>query len=315
MDGKFKYLFGPVPSRRLGRSLGVDLTPFKTCNYNCIFCQLGVTTCQTTERKPYVPIEEVEEELRRWFVIDGQADQITLAGSGEPTLHAEFGRIIDFVRANSKIPVTLLTNGAAMINPQVRAAASHADTVKLSLSAWDDESYRLINRPCSGMTFESLVEGEKRFRQEFTGRLLLEVFLLEGINDNPRAIKKIAEYAAQIRPDQVQLNTSVRPAAEEMARLVSRDRMLEFTAFFDPPAEVIANFSSKGQVEVQINEEAILDMIRRRPCTMAQIAEVFAMHPNHASKYLGKLLSSGKITAIRRNQETFYFLESEKTVD
>ena len=254
MEGKFKYLFGPVPSRRLGRSLGVDLTPFKTCNFNCIFCQLGATTNHTAERKSYVPVEQVEEELRHWLAEDGQADQITLAGSGEPTLHAEFGRVIDFVKENSKIPITLLTNGAGMIDPDVRAAAARADTVKISLSAWDEESYQLINRPCSGMTFKSLVEGEIKFREEFSGRLLLEVFLLEGINDNSAAVKKIAEYAAKIRPDQVQLNTSVRPAAEEIVHLVPHEKMLGFTGFFKPPAEVIANFSSKGQIEVQINE-------------------------------------------------------------
>ncbi|MEW6711322.1 MAG: hypothetical protein AB1403_15950, partial [Candidatus Riflebacteria bacterium] len=209
------------------------------------------------------------------------------------------------------IPVTLLTNGAKMCDPEVRIAASRADTIKISLSVWDEDSFRLINRPCEGTTFKSLIEGEIKIRHEFKGRLLLEVFLIEGVNDNTTALKKIAEYASQIKPDQVQLNTSVRPAAEDMVKLVAQERMIEFTGFFDPPAEVIANFSTAGTVDVQINETAILDMIRRRPCTMPQVAEVFGMHPNHVSKYLGKLLSSGKIKPIRRNDETFYFFEGE----
>ena len=143
----YKHLFGPVPSRRFGRSLGVDLTPYKTCSYDCVFCQLGRTTVLTRERKEYVPTQEVIDELDGWLRSSGEADYITLAGSGEPTLHSRFGEIIEFVRKNSSIPVALLTNASLMGDPEVRAAASKANVVKVSLSGGTPALLEKINRP------------------------------------------------------------------------------------------------------------------------------------------------------------------------
>lgn len=131
---KYNHLFGPVPSRRFGRSLGIDLTPYKTCSFDCIFCQLGKTTVKTLERREYVPAAEVIEELDDWIKSGGEADYITLSGSGEPTLHSRFGEIIEFARGASSIPVALLTNGSTLGIPEVRAAAAKADVVKISLS-------------------------------------------------------------------------------------------------------------------------------------------------------------------------------------
>ena len=136
-NNRSKHLFGPVPSRRFGRSLGVDLIPFKTCGFDCIFCQLGHTTRKTLKRKEYVPVDQVIEELADWLKTEGQADYITLGGSGEPTLNSEFGRVIDFVRNATTIPVALLTNGSLLSNPEVRVQAAQANVVKVSLSAWD----------------------------------------------------------------------------------------------------------------------------------------------------------------------------------
>ena len=129
MQAKYRYLFGPVPSRRFGRSLGVDLTPYKTCCHDCVFCQLGRTTNKTIRRREYVPTERVIEELKHWLSSDGQADYITLSGSGEPTLHTGFGKILDFIRTNTDIPAALLTNGAMLYLPAVRQAASTANVV------------------------------------------------------------------------------------------------------------------------------------------------------------------------------------------
>ena len=150
---KHKHLFGPVPSRRLGRSLGVDLTPFKTCSFDCIFCQLGRTTRKTLTRKEYVPIDEVTAELGEWLQTGESADYITLSGSGEPTLNSEFGRVIDFARNATSIPVALLTNGSLLSDPEVRAQAAQANVVKISFSAWDPFSLDHINRPHRGVEF------------------------------------------------------------------------------------------------------------------------------------------------------------------
>ena len=306
MKNKFRYLFGPVPSRRFGRSLGVDLTPYKTCSFDCIFCQLGRTPKKTIVRKEYVPTDDVLSELDTWLKTDGQADYITLSGSGEPTLHSEFGRIFDFVHSNSDIPTVLLTNGTMLSRPEVREAAARSDVVKVSLSAWDADSYEWVNRPHSHLNFEQQVQGQMDFRAMFHGKLYMEVFLLKGINGMEKDVRKIAEIAKKIRPDRIQLNTAVRPPAEEFAAPLSREQMESFTGLFDPKAEVIAEFSTAGLKDIKANEETVLAMLKRRPCTAEQIGEVFSMHLNEVSKYLGKLMRTEKIQAERRNKDVYY---------
>jgi wyosine [tRNA(Phe)-imidazoG37] synthetase (radical SAM superfamily) len=313
MPGKYRYLFGPVPSRRFGRSLGVDLSKPKTCSLDCIFCQLGRTRKTCIERKAYVPEAEVISELKDWLETSGEADYITLSGSGEPTLHSRFGEVLEFVHRNSRIPALLLTNGTMLYLPQVRKAASHASIVKVSLSAWDDASYRLVNRPHPELRFEDLVEGEKTFRKEFKGELFLEVFLIKGINAAPEDVKKIAALAKDIGPDRVQMNTAVRPPAEVSALPLAREEMAALSTLFDPPAEIIAEFSPRPGSPVQANQEAILSMLKRRPCTAEQIAEAFGMHINEVSKYLGKLTGNQEVISERRNELIYYtVLSSER---
>ena len=163
MPNAYQYLFGPVPSRRLGRSLGVDLIPFKTCTMDCIYCQLGETPCAVSERDDYVPMQDVLAELERWKKADGQADHITLAGSGEPTLHTRFGDVFRWVKAQTDIQSVLLTNGTLLHFPEVREEAGLADQVKVTLSAWDEASFQQIHRPAQGVTFDLLVQGNVPF--------------------------------------------------------------------------------------------------------------------------------------------------------
>lgn len=299
-------LFGPVPSRRFGRSLGVDLTPFKTCCLDCVFCQLGRTTRKTAERMEYIPTGEVLTELDQWITRDGHADVITLAGSGEPTLHTGFGQVIEHLHQRCSLPVLLLTNGTLLHRPDVRAAAAQANRVKVSLSAWDEGSFCRINRPCSGLTFEGLLAGEIAFRKVFKGTLFVEVFLLQGINSEPDQVRRIAEFVKRIEPDRVQLNTAVRPPAEETAVPVSREQLSELAALFTPSAEIIAPFRAEAAPDFQANEATILAMLQRRPCTAADIAGAFSMHPNEVAKYLGKLQETGKILDSRRGDMTYY---------
>lgn len=312
MGKKYRYLFGPVPSRRFGRSLGVDLSKPKTCSLDCVFCQLGSTGSSSVERKEYVPTGDVISELKDWLKRDGQADYITLSGSGEPTLHSRFGEVLAFIREKSKIPALLLTNGSMLYLPEVREGASHASIVKASLSAWDDASYRLVNRPHPQLRFDLLVEGEKAFRAEYTGKLYLEVFLIKGMNARPEEVKKIAALAKEIAPDRVQLNTAVRPPAESYALPLTRDEMEGLSQLFDPKAEIIAQFKATHGSHFEANQDAILAMLKRRPCTAEQIAEVFGMHLNELSKYLGKLTGSRQIMAEQRNGLTYYTVPSRE---
>jgi wyosine [tRNA(Phe)-imidazoG37] synthetase (radical SAM superfamily) len=306
MDKPYQYLFGPVPSRRLGLSLGVDLTPHKTCCLDCVFCQLGKTTHKTVVRKEYVPTEAVLREIKQWLATDVQADVITLSGSGEPTLHTGFGDILAFVRESTDIPTVLLTNGALLHLPEIRDAASAASVVKVSLSAWDQASFEWVNRPSPQLRFDQLVAGQKAFRDQFTGRLLMEVFLIAGMNALPEDVRKIASLAEDIGPDRIQLNTAVRPPSEDYVAPLSRERMSALTHLFHPEAEIIAEFNPDRQAGVQANQEAIFAMLRRRPCTTRQISEGFGMHLNEVLKYVGKLIRDGRIRAECKEADVYY---------
>jgi wyosine [tRNA(Phe)-imidazoG37] synthetase (radical SAM superfamily) len=302
-----KYIFGPVPSRRLGRSLGVDLTPYKTCSQDCVFCQLGRTQSKTITRREYVPLEEVLDELGKWLKRGSKADHITLSGSGEPTLHSRFGEVLRFVRKNSPIKAVLLTNGSLFHLPEVRREALKAHTVKISLSVWDQASYGWVNRPHPNLDFKQLIEGQKAFRDEFKGEMWIEVFLVAGMNSIPSDVTKIAALADLLEPDRIHLNTAVRPPAEDFVAPLSRERLASLCHLFRPPAQVIAGYRDKGGFEIQANREAIISMLKRRPCTAEEIAGAFGMHLNEVSKYLGNLLRQGRIRT-ERSSGLLYFV-------
>ena len=315
---QYKYLFGPVPSRRFGRSLGVDLTPYKTCTQDCVFCQLGRTTDLTVTREEYVPINEVIGELGGWLKKNGKADYITLSGSGEPTLHSCFHEALRFVREISNIKTVLLTNGSLFSIPEVRSAASIAHIVKVSLSAYDQETHKWINRPHPTIQFKQFVDGLKMFRSQFTGEMWMEVFLIWGMNSTPSDVSRIASIAEEIRPDRIHLNTAVRPPLEEFVEAVPKEQIISLCPLFCPTAEVIADFNAERDIELKVNKETVLAMLRRRPCTARQIAEVFGMHLNEVSKYLGNLKQAGQIREEWKNGDIYYggFLEPMKiTVD
>jgi wyosine [tRNA(Phe)-imidazoG37] synthetase (radical SAM superfamily) len=244
--------------------------------------------------------------LGEWLKTGESADYITLSGSGEPTLNSEFGRVIEFARNATSIPVALLTNGSLLSDPEVRAQAAQANVVKLSLSAWDQFSLDHINRPHRGVEFKRLIEGQWAFRKEFKGELWMEVFLIWGTNTTSKDVSRIAELAKAVGPDRVQLNTAVRPPCEEYAYMVPAHQMGALARLFDPPAEIIAEYTGDTSPKVHANEVEVLDMIHRRPCTLDQICRVFGLHRNEASKYLGKLTRTGQAQEQRRNGEVYY---------
>lgn len=248
----FKYLFGPVPSRRFGLSLGVDLVPCKTCTLDCVFCEVGLTTNCTLLRKEYVPIEAVLRELATWFALNLKADFITVTGSGEPTLHTRFGDVLSAIRTHGRgrphagVRSALLTNSTLLHLPEVRACAALADVVKVSLSAWDQASFEAITHPHADLSFDRLVDGLREFRQDFTGELWMEVFIVPGLNALPSQVEAIAALARTIRPDRVQLNTAVRPTARQNVSSLAESDLRLLAGCFMPVAEVIARFAPAG---------------------------------------------------------------------
>lgn len=307
MTRPYKYLFGPVPSRRLGRSLGVDLTPFKTCTMNCRFCQLGDSAGAVTERKEYVPTSDVLAELTHWKQAGGQADHITLAGSGEPTLHSGFGEILRWIKENTAIPSVLLSNGSLFFLPEVRSAATWADKVKLTLSAWDEESFQRLHHPAPSLSFTQLVAGERAFRQEFSGELSLEVFVVAGINSSPDAARNIAAIAKTIAPDRIDLNTAVRPPAHSDVKAATAEQLTALAPLFTPKAHVTASFKSAPAPRQTITSELLTQLILRHPSTAEQLAREFNAPQPVVETHLAQLVTSGHLRKETRAGETYYF--------
>jgi wyosine [tRNA(Phe)-imidazoG37] synthetase (radical SAM superfamily) len=304
-----RYIYGPVPSRRLGRSLGIDLVPFKTCTYDCIYCQLGRTTDRTLERKEYVPVDAVLDELGRKLADGDAPDYISLAGSGEPTLHDGLGRLVSGIKSMTKIPVAAITNGSLLWDREVAEPLMSADLVVPSLDAGDAAMFERINRPHPGIDFDRMVRGLVGFRQKYRGRIWLEVMLLDGLNDSEPAVRKIAELAGRIRPDRVQLNTAVRPPAEGEVRPVPFCRVQELTNLFSGPAEIIAyepGKSAKGGSENGNQGEKILAMLKRRPCTAEDVAKGLGIHRLAALKELEALAKKGEARKVETGGRWFY---------
>jgi len=302
-----KYLFGPVASRRLGLSLGVDIIPLKTCTQNCVYCQLGVTGVQTVERKAYVPIKAVLSELKERIAGGLRADYITLSGSGEPTLNSEMGRLIVGIKEITTIPVAVLTNGTLFTDPAVRADCAKADVVLPSLDAGEETTFEKINCPHKDINFSAFVEGLCKFRAEFTGQIWLEVFFCDRINTGDEEIEKIRAAILLIGPDKVQLNTAVRPVADKSVVRVEPGRLLSIARRLGPNAQIIADFSGIGDADnVAANTENILDMLRRRPCSLDDICSGLSIHRNEALKYLAHLEAAGLIISQPAADRVFF---------
>ncbi|NQU22230.1 MAG: radical SAM protein [Candidatus Nealsonbacteria bacterium] len=300
-----KYIFGPVPSRRLGRSLGVDLVPLKTCSYDCIYCQLGRTTRKTTERKEWVPLESVLEELEENLA--SEPDYITLSGSGEPTLYSRCDELIDRIKAMTNVPVAVLTNGSLLWQEAVRKQLLHADLVIPSLDAGDEAMFRLVNRPHEDVSFERTLSGLVDLRREFRGGYWLEVFVLGAHTAIKADFSQLVKCIDLIGPDCVQLNTVTRPPAESFAIGISRERLTELARMFNPPAEVIADFRGVHEkAEFTASREDVLGLLRRRPCSMDDIAIGLGMHRNEVVKYVEHLSADGLLLQTRTEGRLYY---------
>lgn len=308
----FKYLFGPVPSRRFGLSLGVDLLPRKTCTLDCIFCEVGPTTHRTLVRKEYVPTEEVLKELAAWFTLNLNADFITVTGAGEPTLHTRFGDVLSAIRAHGRsrthgrIRSALLTNSTLLHLPEVRSCAALAEVVKVSLSAWGQVSFAALTRPSAGVEFDRLVDGLRKFRQDFSGELWMEVFIVPGLNALRNQVEAIAALARTIRPDRVQLNTAVRPTAQQNVPSPSESQLRSLAGCFTPAAEVITRFALGPGSSRHADKTAVLAMLARRPCTAEDVAHAFALSRAETETMVRELVGQHVVRAEVRNGETYY---------
>lgn len=301
----FRHLYGPLLSRRFGRSLGVDLQApgRKVCTLNCLFCQLGPTAATALERRADVPIAEVLDELRAWHAAGGAADCVTLAGNGEPTLHPQFGEVLSWVRAATPFRALLLSNGSLFTLPEVRAAAAAAHAVKVSLHAWDAASFARGVRPHPDLDFAAIVEGYRRFREAFSGELIAEVFIVPGLNDQPAQAARIAALLATIRPDRIHLNAAVRPPAEAAVRAADPAALRRLAACFTPRAETPDDLPAAPAAAAPAAagdlDGALADLVRRHPADSAALAATFACAETEVLARLQALAAAGRITLSR----------------
>lgn len=306
----YKYLFGPVPSRRLGMSLGVDLAPKKVCSLNCVYCEVGKTTKLTLDRKEYIKADKVKAELESYFKDNPDPDFITFSGYGEPTLNSAIGEILAFIKQlRPNLPLAVLTNGTLFTDKEVRTSLLKADVVLPSLDAASEEVFQKINRPAPGLKAADYIQGLIDFRGEYNGKIWLEVFILPGYNDAPEELVRLKEIIRKIEPDSVQLNTLDRPGTIMNLQPASHEALQQIVDNWDMPnVQIIA--SSKERKESQSYrtdvETAIMETISRRPCTLDDLANITGLHVNEINKYLDVLSGAGTIEAVEQKRGVFY---------
>jgi wyosine [tRNA(Phe)-imidazoG37] synthetase (radical SAM superfamily) len=295
---KYRHLYGPVPSRRLGRSLGIDLVPHKICTYDCIYCQIGKTTKWTLARREYVPVKEVLKEVKAFLSEEVPFDHFSLSGSGEPTLHSRIRPIIEGIKGMSSVPVAVITNGSLLYMKTVREDLLQADVVLPSLDAVSSETFEKINRPHENLNVAKVIEGMVEFRKVYRGQIWLEILFCRGVNDVQGELLKMKGVVERIEPDLIHLNTVVRPPSETWATPLSRGEMEEIQAFFGAKASIISEFdrhpspSSAGDIA-----EGIVRILRRRPLSLSDLSKGMGIPRDELGKYLDPLVKEGKIRA------------------
>jgi len=304
-----KYTFGPVPSRRLGMSLGVDIVPFKTCSFDCVYCQLGATTDKSVQRQSFVPVKDVMDELRQVLDREGERiDFVTFSGSGEPTLNSDIGEMINQTKTFSNVPVAVLTNGSLLYREDVRKDLSRADLVVPSLDAITEQALSAVNRPHESLNAGMIVEGIKAFTQDFAGEIWLEIMIVKGVNDDLADLKQTADLVRGLKLNKIHLNTVARPPTEDFAQAVTAEEMSRVAGMFDSRVEIIADFSKHVAKELRTEdtENAILSLLKRRPCTVGDISNSLGIHRNEVVKFVDHLTKDGSIKRVQHGDAWYY---------
>ncbi|MFH2093715.1 MAG: radical SAM protein [Pseudomonadota bacterium] len=306
----YNHIFGPVLSRRLGISLGVDLVVHKTCSLDCIYCECGKTTHLTKVRKEYVGLQAIKAELDDYWQHNDDPDYITFSGSGEPTLNPCLGQVIAYIKEKKPhIKIAVLTNVTLFDDPAVRQALLKADRVVPSLDAASQSAFERINRPHRGVDLAKMIQGIQTFAKEYKGELFLEVLILPGINDDPQDLLLLKNVIHVIKPDRVQLNTLDRPGTESDIRSANQNELEQVIQILDyAPIEIIARVSSTIQSRTNRDDirHAIIETVHRRPCTKKDLMQTLGVEAKMIDSCIEQLENQKKITAISRERGIFY---------
>jgi wyosine [tRNA(Phe)-imidazoG37] synthetase (radical SAM superfamily) len=314
--GHSSFVYGPVPSRRLGLSLGINIIPFKTCTLDCIYCQCGKTTKKTLERRSFFPINDVLSAVRAAVRPSPLAsrpqppDFLTFSGEGEPTLNRDIGRIIRRLKREFAIPVAVITNSTLLTDPQVRRDLCAADLVVPSLDAADQRSFARVDRNHLDLVAADIIEGLKLFRRRYRGKIWLEIMLVKDVNDSVEHVVALRKAAWEIKPDRIQLNTVVRPPAEKSARPMSYDDLEQIQCLFGPNTDIIGEARSKvPSPKSEVSESpdaAILATVQGRPVTRLDLVCSLGVAPREIEAALQRLLRERRIRPSVFQGKTFY---------
>ena len=307
------HIFGPVPSRRLGLSLGVDPVVPKVCTMDCVYCELGPTTERTVRRAPYVDVDGILSELAHRLEERPRIDFITLSGSGEPTLNSELDRLIKGIRHLTDLPVAVLTNGSLMTDLAVCDAIAAVDVVAPSLDAITQAAFEAVNRPDPSLDVAEIAAAIATFRARFSGKLWLETLFVAGLNDDSGEVRVLADAIGRIEPDRVHVNTIVRPPADPDVKPVTPSRLREIARLLGPRAEVIAGATERVQMMIDRgSEELIVAMAARRPVTVADIARAVGTSQANAAKLVSALTEKRVLELVRHRGRLYYRASLER---
>jgi wyosine [tRNA(Phe)-imidazoG37] synthetase (radical SAM superfamily) len=291
-----KFTFGPVPSRRLGFSLGVDVIPRKYCSFDCIYCQVGKTTNKEVERKSFFDPEDIVSEIVSESRRLANIDVVTFSGSGEPTLNSDLGWMIKETKRRLKLPVSVITNSSLLPDKKVRFDLYSADVILPSLDAVSEDIFGYVNKPDPLIKIDGIIEGLKRFRVEYGGKIWLEIMLIKGINDSPDELEKMKKVTKLINPDKIQLNTVTRPPIEETARGLSNAMLKKICASFGDRSELICKFEKRVKKgDICLQTEMVSNILSRRSLTLDDIVRITGIPAFEAKKGLWNMEAEGKI--------------------
>ena len=308
----YQYIFGPVPSRRLGLSLGIDLTPHKTCTLDCVYCECGKTTHLTLTPEEFFPIDILKKELTSYLSESPRIDYLTFSGAGEPTLHAGIGDIIRFIKNEFPLyKLALLTNGTLLTDKLVRNSLLEIDLAVISLDAGSKEIFDSINRPHPHLDFYNTLNGIACFRKEFRNQLWAEVFMVPGLNTSQQALKDIKDQLPRISPDKVQINTLDRPGTETWVSSLDPAVLNQVSAYLKSAEVIQAPRSKKAEPAGEKMLHQLFAAIRRRPCTSQDISRMLGIDESEAREYLDLMLKNNKLKTIQMDRGTFYAVSDD----
>jgi len=306
----YKHLFGPIISRRLGLSLGVDLVPYKVCSLDCVYCEVGSTTKLTIQRDNYINTEDILSELKRFLDRQPKIDFITFSGAGEPTLNINIEKIIyEIKRLWPQYRLALITNSTMFTDEKLCKALYKCDLILPSLDAVSDEAFKKINRPHSSLSPQVMIDSLAKFRKQFSNQIWLEIFFLEGINDTEDELLLLRQACEIIKPDRIQINALDRPGAVDWIKKLSDQRLLEILEFFKPlPAEIIARVEYERDMPISYiqQEKIILNALKQQLCTLPELSEMLGLHYNTVLKHIRILVNNKMVDEVNQGNTVKY---------